>query len=277
MSNQKVALITGGTDGMGKATAKKLLSEGWQVVIIGRNPSKCDAAVTDLKNAAQNNEISAIVADLSLLSETRKACDSFLAQHQTLDFLFLNANAISQKRILTSEGFESNFALGFLSRALMSKKLEDVLKATPGSQILTVVGLNTSKLDYDDLTMSRNYSSGRALGRWQWATQVFSKKFNETSPVLMNIYMPGLVRTKILSNEPGPMRLMVKLMNLVIGISVEKSAENVFTVITDIAQNKRKDAYYQWKELKPSPVLGVTSSDKQILWDLTEKLIKPYT
>ena len=143
--SKKTALITGATDGIGKAVARKLLVEGWNVVIVGRNPQRCAATVAELQAAIPNSQISAISADLTLMRETKAATDKFLAQYSSLDFLFLNANAIAQERIVTPEGFESNFALGHLSCALMALKLEPVLKATPDSQMMTVVGLNTSK------------------------------------------------------------------------------------------------------------------------------------
>ncbi len=73
----KTALITGATDGIGKATAVKLLSEGWKVVIIGRNPARCEGTVMELKTVTRNNEISAIVSDLSILNEAGKACEVF--------------------------------------------------------------------------------------------------------------------------------------------------------------------------------------------------------
>jgi len=49
----RVALITGATDGVGKATARKLLSEGWEVVIVGRNPEQCDSTVLELRSAGE--------------------------------------------------------------------------------------------------------------------------------------------------------------------------------------------------------------------------------
>ena len=274
--SKNVALITGATDGIGKAVARKLLVEGWRVVIVGRNPQRCDATVAELQAAVPNSEISAITANLTLMRDTRQAIEKFLARHASLDFLFLNANAIAQQRIVTPEGFESNFALGHLSRALMALKLEPVLKATPGSQIMTVVGLNTEKLDYADVTIVRNYTSAKALARWQWSTRVFTKKYNTVSPVAMNAYIPGLVRTKILANEPQPMRLVVKIMNLAIGIPVEKSAENVFTALNDVIKNQRRDAVYQWKDVKPSHARNMTSDDPQLLWDGTNQLLAPY-
>ena len=240
MSTDKIALITGGTDGIGKATARKLLTEGWRVVIVGRNSARCEAAVADLKTTTRSDGISTVLADLSGLADVNKAAESFLDKHSSLDFLFLNANAIAQTRMITAEGFESNFALGYLGRALLTRKLESVLKATPGSQALTVVGLNVARVDFDDLTMEKRFSSQEALGRWQWATQLFTGEFNRRSPVLMNIYMPGLVRTKILANEPQPMRTMVKIMNLIVGIPVEKAADNVFAVVGDVIHRGSK-------------------------------------
>lgn len=74
----RIALITSATDGIGKATAKKLLREGWRVVVIGRNPQKCDATVAELQKIALRGTISAIPADLTLMRETTRAVETFL-------------------------------------------------------------------------------------------------------------------------------------------------------------------------------------------------------
>lgn len=276
MAPNKVALITGGTDGMGKATAKKLLLEGWEVVIVGRNTTKCENTVAELSNLTRCNNISAIVADLSLLSSTKVAADTFLSTHNRLDFLFLNANTITQKRTLTSEGFESNFALGHLSRALLTKKCESILMSTPGSQILSVVGKNISKLDYDDFNMGNNFSAMKALGQWQWAEHLFVKEFNSKSSVIMNLYMPGLVQTKILKNEPQPMKFIVGIANLIIGIPTEKSADNVWLAINDVVQNNRKGVYYWVNKIKVSPAVNSLPEESKKLWDFTLTLLTKY-
>ncbi|MBI5650424.1 MAG: SDR family NAD(P)-dependent oxidoreductase [Chloroflexi bacterium] len=269
----KIALVTGATDGIGKATAKKLLTEGWRVVIVGRNPQRCAATIAELKSLGA---ISAITADLTSMRETNRAVETFLRENQSLDCLLLNANAIVHEHIVTPEGFEANFALGYLSRALTTFKLEPILQATPHAHILTVIGMNAIKVDFDDLTIAKKFSGWLGLGRWQWATQVFANQFNATSAVPMNVYMPGLVRTKILANEPQPMRLVVQIANLVMGIPVEKSAENIFNVMNDVTQNKRKGAHYKWDKLKPALKLEMNPDDPQKLWDVTRKILAPY-
>ena len=276
MTKRRVALITGGTDGIGKATAKRLLDEGWEVAIVGRDPARCAAAVAELGGEA-GGRTSAIVADLSLLAETRRACAEFLAGHGRLDFLFLNANAITQTRVLTSEGFEANLALGYLSRALMAQQLADALTATPGSQVLAVVGLNRSRLDFDDLTMAEGFKGMEALGRWQWAMQVYAREWNARSKVPMNIYMPGIVKTKILDSEPSlVMRTVIKVVYAVKAVSVEQSAGYVVDVLRDVEEHHRRDAYYSVRKLKPRRDLGDLPGDQEALWKLTRDLLQPY-
>jgi len=273
---QKTALITGATDGIGKATAKKLLQEGWKVVIIGRNPSRCESTVSELKLSTKNNNISSIAVDVSKLGDVKIANEKFLSQNDKLDFLLLNANAIANDRIVTKEGFEQNFVLGYLSRVLMIKLLETVMTNTPNSQILSVVGMDTVRLDFDDLTIEKNFTGRKGLGRWQWAMNVFTREYNVSGAVPLNLYMPGLVKTKILANEPQPMRTFVKLMNMIVGISVEKSAENIYSVYNEIAVKLKKCSCYSWKKERSFPKVDMQSDDQKNLLKTTNTLLDIY-
>ena len=275
MADARVALITGGTDGIGKAVAARLVGDGWDVVLAGRDPTRCAATVSELQAGAER-PVSAIVADLSLLAETSRACDEFLATHESLDFLFLNANAIARTRTLTSEGFETNLALGYLSRALMARKLEAPLAAA-GGQILSVVGLNKSPLDPNDLSMEKGFSGMKALGRWQWAVQVHAREWNRRSPVPMNMYMPGIVKTKILDSEPNVLtRTAIKTIYAVKASSAEASAERITGVMRDVERNRRRGAYYAVDKLKPPRDLGTGPETQEKLRALTESILRPY-
>jgi NAD(P)-dependent dehydrogenase (short-subunit alcohol dehydrogenase family) len=259
MTARRTALITGGTDGIGKAAARRLLEEGWEVAIVGRSPARCAATVAELGGGEAGARVSEI-----------------LAAHGRLDFLFLNANAITQTRFLTSEGFEANFALGYLSRALMARQLEGALTATPGAQILAVVGLNKARLDFEDLTMAKGFKGMAALGRWQWAMQVYARERNARSPVPMNIYMPGIVKTKIHDSELSLVaRTMIKAVYAVRAVSVEQSAGYVVDVLRDVEEHHRRDAYYSVKTLKPRRDLGDLPGDQEALWKLTQDLLQP--
>jgi len=269
----KTVLITGATDGIGKALALKFLKENYEVVIIGRNDKKVDATVTEFKNFGT---VSGITADLSLMSAVELATANFLQNHSRLDILVLNANAIANERIITTEGNEQNFAIGYLSRVLMIQKLEKILEATPKAQIISVVGLDTSPVDFNDITIEKDFTGRKGLTRWQWAINLFSQDYNKKNKTPINLYMPGLVKTKILKNEPQPMRLFVQIMNVIMGITPKKAADNLFKVINKISiENIRNSIFSYSKERKPLPVRTQTG-DIEKLKLITNKLLEKY-
>ncbi len=275
-NRQKIALITGATDGIGKALAFKLAKENYEVVIIGRNPDKVKATVSELKSQKSISLVSGISADLTIMSEVKIATDIFLQNHKRLDLLVLNANSISNERIVTAEGNEANFAIGYLSRVLMIQKLESVLEATPKSQIISVIGLDTAPIDFDDITIKKDFTGRKGLTRWQWAINLFMQDYNKKNKVPINFYMPGLVRTKILKNEPQPMRLFVQIMNVIMGITPEKAAENMYQVIEQITlANKRNTTFSYAKERKPLKI-KTQKGDTEKLLAVTESLLSKY-
>jgi NAD(P)-dependent dehydrogenase (short-subunit alcohol dehydrogenase family) len=272
-----MALITGGTDGIGKATARCLLQSGWEVVITGRNSTRCDESVRELARDVPGARVSALVGDLGVMAEVARLARDFTASHARLDLLLLNANSITQTRVLTREQFESNLAIGFLGRALLSLELRALLERTEGAQILSVVGLNLERLDLDDPSMGAAFSSMKALGRWQWAIQVFAREWNRRSSVPMNTYMPGLVKTKILANEPQPMRLFVQLANLVMGVPVARAGEELSFVVEDVVKQKHRDGYYARTRFKGARELKERPDDGAHLWDSTASWLAPWT
>lgn len=272
----KTALITGATDGIGKATALKLLKEGWHVVIGGRSAAKCETIIHELKQKSGNDKVSAFVADLSKLSEVKLATNKFIESHNQLDLLLLNANSIANDRILTTEGNEQNFAMGYLSRVLMIQKLEKILENTPNSQILSVMGRSWKRIDFEDITLAKNFTGWNALTGWQWAFALYLKNYSDNEQITSNIYSPGLVKTKILANEPQPMRFLVKLMNIIMGISTEECADNLYFVIDDLIKNRRTGHFFEWKKDKGLPAIKYAQGDIKKLISLTDKIVMQY-
>lgn len=275
-TDRRLAFVTGATDGIGKATARRLLADGWDVVVTGRSRDKTHAAVAELRSAAAGGTVSGLVADLSVMDEVQRLASEFLSAHSRLDLLLLNANTITQAYTRTREGFEANLAVGYLGRALLAWALEDVLRRTPNAQVLTVVGLNLVRIDFEDPPTPDGFSSMKALGRWQWAMQVFAREWNRQVPAPMTVYMPGLVRTKILAVEPQPMRLAVQIANFVMGVPVDESGEELAFVVEEQRRNPRKDSYYARTKRKPSRDLKEQPGDGARLWELTERLLQPW-
>nr|WP_312866786.1 glucose 1-dehydrogenase [Streptomyces zagrosensis] len=90
--DDKTALVTGGTSGMGLAAARRLLTEGAQVVITGRDTARLDAAVTDL---AGGDRVLAVRADAASLTDLDALMDAVRGRYGRLDVVFANAGVAS--------------------------------------------------------------------------------------------------------------------------------------------------------------------------------------
>jgi NAD(P)-dependent dehydrogenase (short-subunit alcohol dehydrogenase family) len=180
----KTIVISGATDGMGKALARTYLDRGDTVVAIGRNPEKALAGAHFVH------------ADLSLITETRKAIDEIRAAHPVIDALVLCARHFRTARLETSEGFESTFALEYLSRYLLSHGLLESLERAPDPLIINVSGPGASKpeIQWEDPNFVRNYSGVTAQMHAGRANDLLGMAFTapRTKYVLLH---PGLVAT----------------------------------------------------------------------------------
>ncbi|MGY1896510.1 glucose 1-dehydrogenase [Nocardia gipuzkoensis] len=88
----QVALITGGSSGMGLATARRLLTEGAQVVITGRDKTRLDAAVEELNGDAR---VVAIQGDAGHVADLDALAAAIRERHGRLDVVFANAGVAS--------------------------------------------------------------------------------------------------------------------------------------------------------------------------------------
>lgn len=104
----KTALITGGSTGIGLATAVRLAAEGAHVFITGRRKSELDAAVDVIGPAA-----TPVVGDIADLADLDRLYDTIRARGQGLDVLFANASIaeFSTLEQLTEEHFDTLFGI----------------------------------------------------------------------------------------------------------------------------------------------------------------------
>ena len=86
----KVVLITGGTGGIGKATAIGLAAKGARVAITGRDPERAEKAAAEIRGATANPIVDAFAADLSSQAEVRRLAAQVLDAYPRLDVLINN-------------------------------------------------------------------------------------------------------------------------------------------------------------------------------------------
>ncbi|MFD4527007.1 SDR family NAD(P)-dependent oxidoreductase [Streptomyces sp. NPDC058470] len=191
----KTVIISGGTDGMGSATALARLATGDHVTVIGSSEAK-GRALLDL---AANPNLRFLQADLSSVAETERVVARIAEEHDSVDALALFANRVSPKRKETADGLEFTFALYYLSRYLLSHRLRPLLDAGADPVIINVAGVGTTsgRILWEDPQLTRRYGQVRAQLQAGRANDLLGVAFaNQAgSKARYVLYHPGFTRS----------------------------------------------------------------------------------
>jgi len=196
----KVVLITGGTGGIGKATAIGLATLGARVGITGRDLARAEQAAADIRATSGNTAVDAFAADLTSQAEVRRLATAVLDAYPRLDVLVNNVGGFWAHRHPTADGLERTFALNHLAPFLLTTLLLDRLKASAPARVITVSSgaQSMGRIDFDDLQGARNYSGQRAYNQSKLANVMFTNELArrlEGTGVTANSGHPGVVRT----------------------------------------------------------------------------------
>jgi len=203
----KTVLITGGTGGIGRATAIGLAAMGARVAITGRDRDRVENAAEEIR-AAGNGEVDVFVADLSSQAEVRRMADEVLGALARIDVLVNNVGGYWNTRHVTVDGLEHTFALNHLAPFLLTELLLDRLTQSAPARVVNVSSAAhaAGRIDFDDLQGERNYSGQRAYSQSKLANVLFTyelAKRLDPGAVTANALHPGVVRTGFGAEEPG--------------------------------------------------------------------------
>jgi len=193
-------LVTGGTGGIGKATATGLAALGARVGITGRDQARTEAAAAGIRAAAGSPAVDAFAADLSVQAGVRRLAAQVLDTYPRLDVLVNNAGGFWAHRHVTADGLEHTFALNHLAPFLLTSLLLDRLTASAPARIVTVSsGAHTrARIDFDDLQGEQTYSGQRAYSQSKLANVMFTYELArrlDGTGVTATVLHPGVVRT----------------------------------------------------------------------------------
>jgi retinol dehydrogenase 14 len=196
----KSVLVTGGTGGIGKATAIGLAALGARVGITGRDQARTEAAAAAIRATPGSPAVDAFAADLSVQAGVRRLAAQVLDTYPRLDVLVNNAGGFWAHRHVTADGLERTFALNHLASFLLTSLLLDHLTASAPARIITVSsGVQArGRIDFDDLQGERNYSGQRAYSQSKLANVMFTYELArrlDGTGVTATVLHPGVVRT----------------------------------------------------------------------------------
>ena len=212
----RTVLVTGGTGGIGRATALGLACMGANLAITGRDRSRAEDAAREIR-AATGAQVDVLVGDLSSQAEVRRLASEALERLDHIDVLVNNVGGYWNTRHVTPDGLERTFALNHLAPFLLTNLLLDRLKQGPARVVTVASNAQTQgSIDFDDLQGERSYSGARAYSQSKLANLLFSyelaRHLRNTS-VTANAVHPGMVRTAFGAEDPGRVqRLLVPVM-----------------------------------------------------------------
>lgn len=226
----KTILITGATEGVGKATAQALAAQGHRLILHGRNAEKLQTVVMDLKAATGNPNLAPVLADFASLTEVRALAETIRRDYDRLDVLINNAAAMFSERRVSRDGYEAMIAVNYLAMVVLTENILPLLRATPDARIviLSSVGYRSAKPNFDDFLveqgyrMQRDYFNSKLYGLY-YALDLAERLKPEG--ITVNAVHPGGVRTQLARDFKGPIKLLFDLMMPLFFVSPERGAE----------------------------------------------------
>ena len=280
--NQRVAVVTGASSGIGKEAAKALAAQGWRVIAIGRDPARTEAAAAEIRAAAPAAQLDMIRADLSLMEDAARAARDIASLTDRIHVLINNAGGMASARVITSEGYEQNFAGNHLGPFLLTTRLLPLLRAAAASSPPgTVRIINTSsdaseminRLPWNDLQMLDAFTPGAAYCNAKLANVLFARGLARrlaADGIIAHALHPGTVASNFVTHAEERTQAYIRTLP---ALTPADGADTLIWLATADEPGRTTGGYfYQRQPRTPNP-LANDAATVEHLWDESEKLI----
>ncbi|MDP9439285.1 MAG: SDR family oxidoreductase [Actinomycetota bacterium] len=271
----KVALVTGGTSGIGKATATALAAMGADVVVVGRDRERGEGAAEEIR-ARTGARVDLALADLASQAGVRGLAEGFERRYDRLDVLVNNAGLVQSTRTETVDGLETTFATNHLAPFLLTNLLLDMLKESAPSRVVTVSSEaeRWGNIDFDDLQSKERYRGFPVYGMTKLANIMFTYELAERlegTGVTATCMHPGAVNTRFGTNNLGPMTILFRAFKPFMR-TPEQGADTVIWLAASPDVEGVSGRYYMdRKPIEPKKIANDPAARRR-LWEESERL-----
>jgi NAD(P)-dependent dehydrogenase (short-subunit alcohol dehydrogenase family) len=272
----KTVLVTGGTSGIGKATAVAMAAMGADVVVTGRDPERGERAVEEIRAESTGGSVELMLADLAMQAEVRKLAEEFRQRHDRLDVLVNNAGLVQSERTETPDGIETTLAVNHLASFLLTNLLLDHLKNSAPSRIVTVSSeaQRWGNMDFEDLQSRRKYRGMPVYGMTKLANIMFTYELAERlkgTGVTATCVHPGAVNTNFAMNNRGPMTLLFRLSKPFMRTPDQGAAPLIYLASSWEVEGVSGKYYTDRKWIEPQEI-ALDPEARRKLWEASEEL-----
>jgi retinol dehydrogenase-12 len=276
----RTCLITGATNGIGRAAARALARLGAGLVLVGRNRERGERVVDEICRESGNRDVALLLADLSSQAQVRQLAAEFLAAGRPLHVLLNNAGVVNLHRETTIDGRETTFAVNHLAHFLLTELLLPRLKESAPARIVNVASdahaQAGGRLDFDDLDSSRSYSVMRVYGKSKLANILFTRELArrlEGSGVTANCLHPGFVGSNFARNN-GAIAGVVMTLLRPFARSPEKGAETAVYLASSPEVEGVSGKYFVDCRVREPRDFARSDDDARRLWEVSERLCR---
>ena len=270
----KVCVVTGATSGIGKAAAAALARLGGQVVLVGRDRGRAEAAAAEIGTADQVPP-KVEIADLASMEQVR-ALAGRLASLDRIDVLINNAGLVLGERRVTKDGFEHVFAVNHLAPFLLTNLLLPKLTGSAPARVVTVTSdaHSAAKLDLDDPSLEHGWDSWRSYANSKLANILFTRELArrlDGTGVTANCAHPGVVRTGF--GREG--KLLLRLGTTIARpffLSPERGADTIVYLASSADVAGETGGYYVKRQRREPSAAARDDAAARKLWEISERM-----
>ncbi|WP_329556519.1 SDR family NAD(P)-dependent oxidoreductase [Streptomyces sp. NBC_00696] len=278
MSDTKVIVITGASDGIGAAAARRLHTEGHTVVVVGRSAQKTRAVAAELG-------ADSFVADFTRLDDIERLAAELRTSYPRIDVLVNNAGGVFGTRTKTVDGFEKTFQVNHLAPFLLTRLLLDTLIASRASVLQTSSTVRFAKeIHLDDLDHDHAYDPVHAYGASKLENILFTTELHRrhhADGLSTACFYPGNVRTNFASDTTSMIMRTVRFLgtkpvirNLLLS-TPEQGADQIVWLAEGVPGSDWRPGayYYKRKDVQPKNPQALDTDLARGLWERSEELL----
>lgn len=266
---EQTILVTGSTDGIGKATARVLAGQGHRVLLHGRNPEKGRRVLAELEEATGSDRLSLFIADLSVQERVRGLAEEVAGAYDRLDVLINNAGVFMPERAVLPDGIETTFAVNFLAQVLLAHELLPLIEKSAPARIVNVASIahrSVGSIDWGNLPGFPFYDPYDTYAISKVGVIAFTARLArilEGTGVTANSLHPGVIDTKLL-------RAYTRGTNG--GAPPEKGAEVVTYVATSPDAGTMNGGYFEGTRWTRPSSLALDPGTQERFWEMGRRL-----
>ena len=275
----KTVVISGATNGIGKAAAIELSKENPKLLFTYRNKHLADELLAEIKALSPDTLVHSEYCDFSKQDSIKKCADEIIDLCGNIDVLINNAGVVNTSYHETSEGIENTFAVNHLGYFLFTNLLLNKLKGENEARIVNVSSAAHSfvkEMQWEDINFKNNFGQGlRPYGQSKLANLLFTRYLSiklSTENISVNAIHPGGVNTSLGSQNKAwyskPLRLILRPFFR----SPLKGAESIIYLAT-----KQDDGvtgeYFVDSKIHKSSTYSKNLEEAYKLWGLSEEFV----